>query len=96
MAQIAVPLAGIIALLGGISILLGWWARAGAWLIVLFLIPVTFMMHRFWAVTDPMMHKMQMVMFMKNIAMLGGALLIAYYGAGPVSIDTRQTKTLVR
>lgn len=29
------------------------------------------------------------VMFMKNVAMLGGALLITYFGAGPISIDAR-------
>ena len=34
-----------------------------------------------------MMAQMQQIMFMKNLAMLGGALLIAYHGAGPVSLD---------
>jgi hypothetical protein len=46
-------------------------ARFGAWLIALFLVGVTPMMHRFWTVPDPTMHQMQMVMFMKNLAMLG-------------------------
>lgn len=89
MPHIAVPLAGIIALVGGISVLLGYKARAGAWLIVIFLVPVTLMMHKFWAATDPRMMQMQFAMFMKNLSMLGTALLIAYYGAGPVSIDAR-------
>jgi putative oxidoreductase len=47
-------------------------------------------MHNFWAVTDPMMRQMQMAMFMKNIAMLGGALLITQFGAGPWSLDNRK------
>ena len=88
LASIAVPLSGVIALVGGLSILLGYRARIGAWLIVLFLIAVS-PMHNFWAVTDPMMRQMQMVMFMKNIAMLGGALLITQFGAGPWSLDHR-------
>lgn len=88
LASIAVPLSGVIALVGGLSILLGYRARIGAWLIVLFLIAVT-PMHNFWAVADPMMRQMQMVMFMKNIAMLGGALLITQFGAGPWSLDNR-------
>jgi len=88
LASIAVPLSGVIALAGGLSILLGYRARIGAWLIVLFLIAVT-PMHNFWAVSDPMMHQMQMVMFMKNVAMLGGALLISQFGAGPWSLDNR-------
>jgi len=88
-ASIAVPLSGGIAILGGLSILLGFRARVGAWLIALFLVAVTPLMHKFWTVTDPMMYQMQMVMFMKNLAMLGGALLISQFGAGPWSIDSR-------
>ena len=47
------------------------------------------MMHNFWAVSDPMMRQMQMVMFMKNLSMLGGALLISQFGSGPWSLDNR-------
>jgi putative oxidoreductase len=36
-----------------------------------------------------MMRMMQQAMFMKNLGLLGGALLIAYFGAGPVSLDER-------
>ena len=88
-ASILVPLSGLMALAGGLSVLLGWHARAGAWLLVAFLVPVTLAMHAFWAVPDPMMRQIQMALFMKNLAMLGGALLIAYFGAGPVSLDDR-------
>jgi putative oxidoreductase len=88
-ASIAVPLSGLMAIAGGLSVLLGYHARIGGWLLVLFLIPVTLMMHAFWRVSDPVMSQMQMVMFMKNISMLGGALLITQFGAGPFSIDAR-------
>jgi putative oxidoreductase len=88
-ASIAVPLSGVIALAGGLSILLGYRARIGAWLIVLFLAAVTPMMHNFWTVTDPTMHQMQFIMFMKNLSMLGGALFISQTGAGPWSLDAR-------
>ena len=84
-----VPLSGVIAILGGLSITLGYKAKIGAWLIVLFLVPVSLKMHNFWAVTDPMMHGMQMAMFMKNVSMLGAALLITQVGAGPLSLDAR-------
>jgi putative oxidoreductase len=89
LAGVLVPLSGVIALAGGSSIALGYRAKIGAWLIVLFLVPVTPTMHNFWAVTDPMMSQMQLAMFMKNLSMLGGALLIAYFGAGPLSLDAR-------
>jgi putative oxidoreductase len=54
LASIAVPISGVLALLGGLSILVGYRAKIGAWLIALFLIGVTPMMHKFWAVGDPM------------------------------------------
>jgi putative oxidoreductase len=90
LASIAVPLSGIMAIAGALSVLLGYHARIGAWLLVLFLIPVTLMMHAFWRVTDPAMAQTQMIMFMKNLSMLGGALLITQFGAGPFSLDTRR------
>jgi putative oxidoreductase len=91
-ASFAVPLSGVLALAGGLSILLGYRAKIGAWLIALFLIPVTLMMHKFWTVHDPMMAQIQMVLFMKNVAILGGALLISQFGAGPLSLDARHSQ----
>lgn len=89
LASIAVPLSGVIAIVGGLFILLGYRAKVGAWLIALFLVGVTPTLHNFWAVADPMMHQMQMIMFMKNLSMLGGALLISQFGPGPWSLDNR-------
>jgi len=92
LASIAVPLSGVLAIVGGLSILLGYRAKLGAWLIVLFLIPVTLTMHKFWTVQDPMMSQIQMILFMKNVSMLGGALLISQFGAGPFSLDARRSR----
>jgi putative oxidoreductase len=92
LASIAVPLSGVLSIAGGLSILLGYRAKLGAWLIVLFLVPVTLMMHKFWLVQDPMMAQIQMILFMKNVAMLGGALLISQFGAGPFSLDARRSR----
>jgi putative oxidoreductase len=89
LASIVVPASGLLAFVGGLSILLGYRAKLGAWLLVIFLIGVT-PMHKFWGISDPMMQQMQMVMFMKNLTMLGGALLITQLGSGPWSLDTRK------
>jgi putative oxidoreductase len=89
LAALAVPISGVIALLGGLSIALGYKAKWGAWLLVLFLVPVTIMMHNFWAVPDQMTAHMQMAMFIKNISLLGAALMISYLGSGPLSMDNR-------
>ncbi len=86
MASFLVPLSGIIGLLGGLSILLGYKAKIGAWLIVIFLIPVTFSLHKFWGLTNEAAASLQQVMFMKNMALLGGAFIITYFGSGPFSI----------
>jgi putative oxidoreductase len=90
LARLLVPASGLLALAGALSILLGYRAKAGAWLLVLFLVPVTLAMHNFWAVKDPEMAQLQMIMFMKNLSTLGGALLISQFGAGPWSLDARR------
>jgi putative oxidoreductase len=90
LAAIAVPLSGVIAGLGALSVLLGWHARVGAWLLVLFLVPVTLAMHRFWGLADPAAAAVQRIMFMKNVSILGAALLVAWFGAGPASLDERE------
>ena len=87
MAALLVPVSGVIALMGGLSVLVGFQARLGAWLLVLFLVPVTLVMHNFWAAPDPTTFQIEQAMFMKNLTMLGGALLISYFGAGPLSLD---------
>ena len=84
-----VPLVGLMSLAGGLSVLLGYRARLGAWLLILFLVPVTVMFHNFWAVRDPMMAQIQQGFFLANLSRLGGALLIAHFGAGPMSLDAR-------
>jgi putative oxidoreductase len=91
LASIGVPLMGVISLVGGLSILLGYRAKIGAWLIVAFLLIVTPIMHKFWGMPDPMRAQVQMINFMKNLSMLGGALLITQFGAGPLSFDARRS-----
>jgi putative oxidoreductase len=87
MARLLVPLSGILALMGGLSVLVGFQTRLGAALLVVFLIPVTFEMHGFWNAPDPTTFLIEKTMFMKNLSMLGGALIISYFGAGPLSLD---------
>src|SRR5207302_10113551 len=90
---VLVPLSGVIATLGGLSITLGYKAKIGGWLIVLFLVPVTLKMHIFWAVTDLMMLGIQMALFMKIVSMLVAALLITHFGSGPLSLDARRASS---
>lgn len=84
---VAVIVSGAMIILGGLSVILGYKVKIGALLLILFLIPVTFIMHAFWSIEDPMQSQMQMVMFLKNLSMLGGALIIYYFGTGPIGIE---------
>lgn len=87
MAALLVPLSGLIALAGGLSVLFGFYARLGGWLLVLFLVPVTVTMHNFWAMSDPASFQLQLTLFIRNLLLLAGALWIACYGAGAFSLD---------
>ncbi len=89
---LVVPASGVMAVLGGLSLALGYKARWGAWLLVGFLVPITLTIHAFWAVSDPVMRHVQLAMFAKNVAMLGAALMFAAFGAGPLSLDERLAK----
>jgi uncharacterized membrane protein YphA (DoxX/SURF4 family) len=90
MAAHGIPLTGlflvgaiIFELVGALSVLLGYKARWGAIALIVFLIPTTLIFHtKFF---DPM----QVGQLMKNLAILGGLAMVAYYGSGPVSLDTR-------
>ena len=91
-ASVLVPISGAMAMVGGLSVLLGFHARMGALVLLLFMIPITFAMHAFWTFDDVTMAQNQMAHFMKNIAMMGGLLLIMFYGSGPVSVDHNHNK----
>lgn len=87
MATVAVIVTGIMILAGGLSVAMGYKPKIGAILLVVFLIPTSFIMHAFWGIEDPMQSQMQMVMFMKNISMAGAALMFYYFGTGPMSLE---------
>ncbi|RIH86628.1 DoxX [Meiothermus luteus] len=69
---------GLMLLVGGLSILTGWYLSLGLWLLVVFLLFVTPWMHNFWAVKEPMQRMGEMVNFMKNTALLGAVLMLLY------------------
>lgn len=76
--ELTVPLSGLMAVLGGLSVAFGIWGDLGALLLVAFLLPVAFYMHAFWKESDPQQKANQMAHFLKNISMAGGALVLFY------------------
>ncbi len=87
MAGILAPLAGVIVLMGGVGILVGYKTKVSAWLIVLYLTPVTLMIHDFWNFANPSSAVLEQIQFSKNLSLLGAALLIAYFGPGPFNLE---------
>ena len=69
-----VIISGLMIFLGGLGLVLGIFVNISVVLIVLFLIPVTFIMHNYWAATDPQAKMADKVGFMKNMALIGAAL----------------------
>ena len=74
--KVAIIGSGILALLGGLSILLGSWTTTGIILLVVFLVGVTFKMHDFWNDQDAMAKMGNSVNFMKNVALIGALLMM--------------------
>jgi uncharacterized membrane protein YphA (DoxX/SURF4 family) len=68
-------------LVGSITIILGYFTRLGAILLLIFLVPTTLIFHNIWV--DPKM----MIHFMKNVSMFGGLLILLSAGAGRFSLD---------
>jgi len=74
---LSVVFAGI----GGLLVLLGVQIRLGAVLLILFLLPLTIVMHAFW-MYEGANQEMQMLMFLKNISIIGGLLVLASSESG--------------
>jgi putative oxidoreductase len=75
MPKVAVFVSGLLLLIGGLSLLLGFLPRLGVAALVLFLVPVTIMMHPFWADTDPAARMNDMINFTKNMGLFGSTLV---------------------
>lgn len=82
--QLAIDASIVVQILCGLAILLGFRIRIAAWVLFLFLIPTTVMLHKFWGVSAPHLPEIQ---FFKNMAIMGGLLFVASSGAGVYSVD---------
>jgi putative oxidoreductase len=72
--HLAVQGTGALLLVAGIGIILGIYVPIAIFALVVFLVPVTLLMHDFWNITDPVQKMQETVMFAKNAALLGAAL----------------------
>lgn len=76
---------------GGLAIMLGFFTRWAALALAGFTLLASFIFHAYWSLpADQQM--MQQLLFMKNISVAGGLLVLAAFGAGAISIDAKRGK----
>ena len=89
LATIAAIGAILIEVLGGIALVLGFYTRISAIALALFTLVASLVFHAFWSVPADQVFVTQLL-FVKNIAVIGGLLTIAAFGAGQYSLDAKK------
>ena len=75
-AKLGVLISGLMLVIGGITIILGYYADLGALLLAIFLVLAAVIFHNFWKETDATAKQNEMLGFMKDIALAGAALIL--------------------
>ena len=86
--MVAVIISGVLLVLAGVSFLLGFQPPIGVLAAALFFVPVTLVMHDFWAIQEPMARQEEMMTFLRNFALFGATLMfLAIPRPWPFSLD---------
>ena len=91
MPQLAAVLALSVEILGGLALIAGFGTRLAALVLALFTLVASFFFHNFWSAPVDQQF-MQQLLFFKNIAVTGGLLTLAAWGAGAWSVDARRAQ----
>lgn len=89
MPELGAALAIVVELGGGLALIAGFGTRVAALALALFTLVATFFFHNYWGVPAEQA-MVQQLMFFKNIAVIGGLLVLATHGAGAWSVDARR------
>jgi len=84
--------AGLLEVVAGTMLIVGWQARWAALALAAFTLVASVLFHNFWAMPADQAF-MQQLMFMKNLAVVGGLLFVFAQGPGRASIDARRLAT---
>lgn len=87
----AIAAAATLEILGGLAILTGFYLRPVSWILFVYLIPTSIIFHNYWALQGMARAGME-AHFFKNMAIMGGLLFLATYGAGPYSFDRMRAR----
>jgi putative oxidoreductase len=89
MPQVLAVGAGLLELVAGVLLIVGWQARWAALALAAFTLIATFIFHRYWSMPAEQ-QMMQQLMFMKNLAITGGLFFVFAFGAGTLALDARR------
>ena len=84
--QIMLALTVVAQLGGGLSVLMGWWSRIGAFVLLGFTVAATLLGHAFWQLSGAEFQH-QLTTTLEHLAIVGGFLMLMLSGPGPISID---------
>ena len=87
--EVGAAIAIAVEVLGGLALILGFGTRWAALILAAFTVVAGVIFHNFWALPAEQ-QTIQQIMFMKNIAVAGGLLVLAGFGPGALSIDARR------
>lgn len=79
----------VVEIVGGLALIAGFGTRLAALVLAVFTLVASFFFHAYWAVPAAQQFVTQLL-FMKNIAVVGGLLTLAAWGAGAWSLDARR------
>ena len=79
----------VVEIVGGVALIAGFGTRIAALILALFTLAASFFFHAYWAVLADQQFVTQLL-FMKNIAVVGGLLTLSAWGAGAWSMDARR------
>jgi putative oxidoreductase len=89
MPELGAVIAIVVEVLGGLALIAGFGTRVAALVLAVFTLVATVFFHAYWAVPAEM-QMVQQLMFFKNIAVVGGLLVLAAFGAGGWSLDAKR------
>ncbi len=87
--ELGAALALTVEIVGSIALIIGLGTRPAAFILALFTLVASFFFHSYWAVAADQQF-VQQLLFFKNVAVVGGLLTLAAWGAGEWSVDSRR------
>jgi putative oxidoreductase len=89
---VSLGIAAAVELIGAALLITGYQARLSAWVLFVYLIVATFVFHNFWA-AQGMEQQTQLINFLKNVAIMGGLLMVAAFGPGRLALGNSASES---